>query len=112
MSLTPLESDGRAAASKAERAGSIPARGTASSPHRWPLLALNPPQRLTRPGPRYSAWPGASGRVGTSNDELRPDHRWTGCAAGPAMRPDRLSACDSSCKTLPAKWRWSRADLA
>ena len=31
MILTPLESDGRAAASKAERAGSIPARGT---PHR------------------------------------------------------------------------------
>lgn len=31
MSVTPLESDGRAAASKAERAGSIPARGT---PHR------------------------------------------------------------------------------
>ena len=28
MSWTPLESDGRAAASKAERAGSIPARGT------------------------------------------------------------------------------------
>jgi hypothetical protein len=28
MSVTPLESDGRAAASKAERAGSIPARGT------------------------------------------------------------------------------------
>jgi hypothetical protein len=28
MSAVPLESDGRAAASKAERAGSIPARGT------------------------------------------------------------------------------------
>jgi hypothetical protein len=28
MTLTPLESDGRAAASKAERAGSIPAGGT------------------------------------------------------------------------------------
>jgi hypothetical protein len=28
MTLKPLESDGRAAASKAERAGSIPARGT------------------------------------------------------------------------------------
>jgi hypothetical protein len=28
MSVMPLESDGRAAASKAERAGSIPARGT------------------------------------------------------------------------------------
>jgi hypothetical protein len=28
MTLTPLEPDGRAAASKAERAGSIPARGT------------------------------------------------------------------------------------
>lgn len=29
MTSTPLESDGRAAASKAARAGSIPARGTA-----------------------------------------------------------------------------------
>jgi hypothetical protein len=33
MTMTPLESDGRAAASKAERAGSIPARGTRAQSH-------------------------------------------------------------------------------
>ena len=48
MTFTPLESDGRAAASKAERAGSIPARGTARARALW-LILPSSVQVLARP---------------------------------------------------------------
>jgi hypothetical protein len=88
MIVTPLESDGRTAASKAERAGSIPARGTRQGhPPGAPVAdqAVSAVVRHVyafRPkihhGPRSFARAGRSGR----RDRTKPAARWGGHAHG------------------------------
>src|SRR5258708_25885146 len=84
MSLTPLESDGRAAASKADRAGSIPASRTPSSPPSLAPAGAQP--AVTIDADRACATPPGLARAGAMG------HRTMNCA-GPPL--DRL--CRRAC---------------